>query len=268
MFGSAIWGSPGTGATTPTASVGVPLGSGIIMPAYRIAGITQRAMIGPSDDMYSEAIPEANRLLGSWNCNGHLIYNTLVLTFPLRSGEKMYSIGPGCDWDTPRPLYIKGANVLFPTTPVVRRGVQILDDEQWRAVTVQDIPGAPTYQIYYDGGLDSSGRGNVYIRFQPPDGYSLELYTWQALKTTFTDRDDVAVFPQGYEHALVYGLAKCLAALNPNLANMSAAAYVIADRALAALISFNTRSPRLHGDPALSGDDPGSGYGWLDGGIT
>jgi hypothetical protein len=264
MTGSAIWGSPGTG--TGGATVGVPLGAGIIMPAYRIAGITQRAMIVPSEDMYAEAIPELNRMLGSYSCDGHKIYTTAISDpFTLVEDQKIYTIGPGGDFDTDRPLFIRGANILFPTDPVVRRGVSILDDDQWRAIAVQDVPGAPPYALYYDGGMDSNGRGSIYLRFQPPAGYSLELYTWQSLQTTFVSADDVAVFPLGYEQALVYGLAKQLAALNPNMANMSPRSYEIADRALATLISLNTKAPRLANDPALTGPDGGPGYGWLSG---
>ncbi len=266
MFGSGLWGGSGAGSSSATA--GVPLGTGIIMPAYRIAGITQRAMIVPSDDMFSEAIPELNRLLGSYNCDGRKIYTTSIQTFTLTANLKIYTIGPGGDFATDRPLFIRGANLLFPTTPTVRRHIDILDDNQWRAIRVQDLSGAPPYQLYYDGGMDANGRGQIYLRFQPPAGYSLELYTWQRLQTTFASKDDVAVFPDGYEHALVYQLARGLAALNPNMANMSPQSYKIADQALATLISYNTRSPRLNPEAGLGADDYNSGgYGWLDGGI-
>jgi hypothetical protein len=264
-FGSAIFGSPGADGSNVT--VGVSL-TEIVMAAYRIAGITQRARIGPSDDMYAEAIPALSRMLGLYNCDGHKIYTTSISApFPFTPGQKVYTIGPGGDFDTDRPLFIRGANILFPTSPVVRRHVEILDDNQWRAIRVQDVPGAPPYALYYDGGLDSNGRGQIYLRFQPPAGYSLELYTWQRLQTSFSSRDDVAVFPDGYELALVYNLAKHLAALNPNMANMSPDAYRIADSSLATLISLNTRSPRINPEPALDSGDYGPGYGWLDGGI-
>jgi hypothetical protein len=262
--------SPGTfggpGGSTGSAAVAV---SSIVMPAYRIAGITQRAMITPSQDMYDEAIPELNRLLDSMSCDGRKIFKTAISDpFTLTADQKIYTIGPGGDFDTDRPIHIRGANILFPTDPVVRREVYILDVDQWRGISVQDVPGAPPYALYYDRGMDENGCGKIYLRFQPPAGYSLELYTWDALQSNFTDKDNVAVFPQGYLHALVYQLAKSLAALNPNMANMSPRAYQIADQALATLISLNTRSPRIQNDPALTGDDDGGdGYGWLDGGI-
>lgn len=265
QYASSLFGSEG-GGSGATATVGTPL-YGLIMPAYRIAGITQRAMIGPNDDMYNEAIPELNRMLGSWNCDGHKIYSTSIAQYALTASQKIYTIGPGGDLDGPRPLYIRGADCLFPTTPVVRRHIDLLDDDQWRRIPVQDIPGAPPFQAYYDGNYNLDGRGQIYLRFQPVAGYSLELYTWLALQSSFTDRSDVAIFPPGYEQALVYNLAKQLAALNPNMQNMSLAAYRIADSSLATLISLNSRSPKLVTESALEGYDPGPGYGWLDGGI-
>lgn len=243
--------------------------STIIMPAYRIAGITKRAMIVPSTDMYAEAIPELNRLLGSWNCDGHKIYDTgISAALPLTVGQKTYTIGPGGNFDVARPVCVVGANLLFPTSPVVRRQLDILDDDQWRAVRLQDLSGAPPYELYYDGGMDSNGRGQIYLRFQPPAGYSLELYTWHALKRDFSASTDIAVLPDGYEQALVYNLAKQLAALNPEDEHMSPKSYEIAESSLAILIALNSSAPRIACEPGLDGGgDYGGGYGWLDGGI-
>jgi len=262
--GGNVFGGPG-GANATTA--GIPI-SELVMPAYRIAGITQRARIVPSQDMYDEAIPALNRLAEEWGCDGHKVYSTAISApLPLTTGQKAYTIGPGGDLNVARPIYIRGANILLPTSPVVRRHVDIVDDDQWRSISVQDVPGAPPYQLYYDGNFDSNGRGQVYLRFQPPAGYSLELYTWQSLQSSFTNSADVALLPPGYAQALIYGLAKHLAARNPNMANMSPRSYELADQALQTLIVLNSKSPRIGCDPAIGGDDYGSGYGWLDGGI-
>lgn len=264
MFGAGLWGGAGTGSGS-TGSAGVPL-SNLIMPAYRKAGVTKWIGVTPSADMYAEAIPELNRMLAGWNLDGHRIYTTSISDpLPLNDGQKVYTIGPGGDFDIERPLSVRGANVLFPTTPAVRRPVHILDDDQWRAVRLQDVPGAPPYQLYYDGSFDEDGRGSVYLRFQPPAGYSLELYTWQALKSTFTDKGDIAVFPPGYEDALVNNLAVRLVQLNPALANPHPSLGEEAKASLQTLITYNTRSPRLTQDEALTGPDYGPGYGWLDG---
>jgi hypothetical protein len=163
-------------------------------------------------------------------------------------------------------MFVRGANILEPTNPVVRRSVSILDVDQWRAIGLQDVPGAPPHQMYYNAGYDGDGRGKIYLRFQPPAGYILELYTWLRLRTSFESKDDVALFPDGYSLAIVYNLAKHLAAMNPTEEAMSPRAYDIAESSLATLISLNTRSPRIEPEPGFASCDGGSGHGWLDGG--
>ncbi len=263
-FGSSLWGAGGASSST-AGTAGVPLSS-LIMPAYRIAGITQRAMIGPSPDMYAEAIPELNRLLGSWNCDGHKIYSTAISApFLLTAGVKTYTIGLTGAIAQARPVFIKGADLLYPTSPIVRQAIYVtMDSAEWQSIAVQDVTGAPPYLLYYDAAMDANGNGTIYLLFQPPAGYKLELYTWQALQSSFAVPTDVAVFPPGYEFAIVYNLAKSLAALNPNMANMSPESYAIARSSLATLISLNSKSPRMDCEPGLS-RETGSGYGWLNG---
>lgn len=262
-FGASLWGAGGTGSTAAT--VGVPLSS-LILPAYRIAGITKRAMIVPSQDMYDEAIPELNRMLASWNCDGHKIFTTSIATYPLTTGQKAYTIGPGGDFNADRPLFIKGATVLLPTSPVIRWPMDILDDDEWRSVEIQDISGAPPYELYYDGGLDTNGRGTISIRFQPPDGYTLELYTWQRLQANFSSSSDIAIFPDGYEAAIVDNLGLRLAKLNPHMAALGPTAVDDARRSLNAIMTLNQRSPKMATEPGLC-REYGHGRGWLDGNI-
>jgi hypothetical protein len=82
-YGSSVYsGGAGSGG-----AAGVPLGSGIIMPAYRIAGIIKREMLEPSADMYAESIPELNRLLGSYNCDGRKIFSTSIDEYTLTADQ-------------------------------------------------------------------------------------------------------------------------------------------------------------------------------------
>jgi hypothetical protein len=261
-FGSGLWGSGNSGSGNSGVSV-----QSLVMPALRIAGITKRPGITPNIDQMNEAIPALNRMLGSWNCDGHKIYTASIDAYPLTNGQKIYTIGLGGDFDNPRPLYIKDANILFPTSPVVRQPVDILDDDEWASIEIQDIPGAPPLALYYDGGLDSSGLGKIYVYFQPPDGYSLELYTWTALKTDFSAPTDVALFPPGYEHALVLNLAVHLASMYPEDSRMLPTVPGQAALAMQQVMTLNTNSPKIGTEPGMSPDYNGEAYPWLTGGI-
>ncbi len=229
----------------------------ILKPALRRAGITKLPGITPSTDQYGELIPEANRLLDMHNCNGHVIFNTKIEAFDLTSGQKQYSIGPGGDFNTARPISISEANFIFPGSPAIRIPVDIIDDEQWSKITMQDIAGAPPWWLYYDGSNDANGRGQIYIVGQPPSGYQLELFSWQALQANFTASTDVVTWPPGYEFFLETNLALCACALYPEQSTVAknALAYSLLEKqarqSLIALITFNSKSPVLRSEMAF-----------------
>lgn len=249
--------------------------SDLLTAALRVAGIIMRPNWVLSTDMAAELIPALNRMLGSWNIDGSKIFTSGIQTFPLTSGVKTYTIGPGGDFDTARPNYYSVANILYPTGPVVRQPVRILrNDDEWASIRVQDIPGAPAWVLYPDMAFPLT---TLYLYPQPPAGYTLELYTWQALSTYAAITDSVVV-PDGYEEAIVWNLGVRAAAMYPHDSKLSPDARDQARRSLRAVQQLNAKTPALCTDQALSGWGGGgsgsSGNGswndaapWLDGGI-
>lgn len=245
--GGGVFGGPG-GSGTPGSGVVL---ANLIQPAYRIAGIILAPGPFPGLDMYGEAIPEVNRIFGQWNIDGSMIYTSNIKAFPMVSGKKTYTIGGpglGADFDVPRPIYYKLANMIFPTDPPVRVPMAILDDEQWGSISLQDIDGAPAAVVYPDMAYPLT---TLYIAPQPNDGYQLELYTWQSVPFVQNSLD-VVTLPDGYERMIVYTLAEALAALNPTLQKMSQEAHVIARGCRDSVRQNNSRSPKLIAAPEYS----------------
>ncbi len=244
----------------------------LLKPMLRMAGITVLPGTTPNSDQYGELIPMVNRMLASHGLNGHLIYTSSIDAYSLVSGQKTYTIGPGGDFNAARPTFIKGATVLFPTSPVLRRELILLDDAQWRAVAIQDVPGAPPYEMYYDGGMSATGRANIYLRFQPPAGYSLELYTWTQLPT-FAATTDSVILPPGYEEFITYHGALRTVGLYPLESRLDGAQRAelqnLAALSLSRIVSLNSNSPALlYSDKVSRGQgDWVDGRGWLDGGL-
>lgn len=268
---SAWGGGPfGGGGGSGSAAVGVPL-STLLDPMLRIAGITTLPGTTPSDDQYGELVPMVNRMLGSYNLDGHKIFTAAINQFTLTSGQKSYTIGPGGEMDMERPLYIKEANVLLPTTPVVRWPVYVYDDDEWASISIQDLSGAPPYGLYYDGALDpDTGLATLSVIFQPTDGYILELYTWQRLMATFTAASDVAVFPDGYPEMIVQNGARRLVGMYPLDSkldgNQRTELKEMAAVSLRAVLTLNTQAPKITCDPALNtGGSNDYGRPWLAG---
>ncbi len=176
LFGGTLWGGGGSGGGSGT--VGVPLSS-LIEPMLRIAGITDYPGTQSNIDKLNEAVALINRLIGSWNLDGWKGFTSDIQgPFDLAVNQKIYTLGAGGDIDMPRPLFIKQIDVLYPTSPVLRRTLEMLDDQQWQSISIQDIAGAPPYQAYWDGGYDEDGLSKLYIRFQPPEGYKIEILVW------------------------------------------------------------------------------------------
>mgnify|MGYP001469285395 CR=1 FL=1 len=265
-FNNALWNSGTWGGTLGSGGGGVATNlAGLLTPALRIAGITKRPGIMAGVDQFTELIPAMNRMLASWSVDGHKIFTTSIATYSLVASQKIHTIGPGADFDAPRPLYIKSANILFPTSPVVRRPISIVDDDQWRTIRVQDIPGAPPTTLYYDSGLDDNGWASIYLKPQAPAGYSLELYTWQALKADFSDVNDAVILPPGYEDAIVYNFALKTASLYPHECKVDPIAHAEAQKTLQALMTLNSNCPVHRSEAAFVNRAGGGLYNYTSG---
>jgi len=277
-FGGVLWG--GGGSTNPV-TVGAPV-STLIMPAYRIAGISQRAMTVPSQDMFDEALPELNRMTGSWNCERPKIFTISISPlFPLDSGTKIFNVGSGAvptvvngvqygAFDMPRPQAIQNGVIAITTAnPIVRLDPMYqMNDQEWAMIALQDIPNAIPQAFYYDGSYDpTTGWGLIYLYPQTTGGYSVEWYTWQAVPT-FSSKDDSVALPPGYEEAIVFNLAKRLAALNPNMQNMQPRSYEIAQQSLAAIEHKNLPQPIMKSDFPGTGSRGAGHFNWLSGEVN
>lgn len=262
-FGTSLW----DGDTANPTSVGVAL-SGLLNAALRKAGITKRPGITPGVDETDELIAELNRMLGHYNLDGHRIYSSAIVQYSLTASQKVYTIGPGGDMDGVRPNWIASADIIFPTTPQIRYTVRVTTDVlEWESLTVQDIPGAPTWFLYYDRNYDANGLASIYIFPQPPAGYLIELSQWLRLTTTFASISDLVVLPDGYEDLIVNNLAVRAASLYPLEAKIDPLTVILARETLQAVITLNTTMPRIGTEPGLARGDRSEPYPWLTGGI-
>ncbi len=227
--------------------------SDLMRPALRMAGITLRPGIIPSTDQFAELIPEVNRMLQSWNCDGQKIFSTSIEQFTLVDGQKIYSIGPGGDFDTTRPQFIRDANLIFPTNPQLRTPLKLLDEHEWSLIRMQDIGNSLPWCLFYNPTYGATGRGTIYMAFQPPEGYLLELYTWKLLGNDFTAITDLVILPDGYNDAIVTNLAIRAASLYPTMATIGPDTRKLAANALDRLQTLNTVCPTLRSEAEYLG---------------
>jgi len=120
MFGGILWGGGGGSQVTG----GTPA-KDLIYHALRLAGVTQVPDRTPSAPQYSDGLRGFQRMLQSWNRRVRdQIASLRSDLYPLSAQVESYTLGPGGDWDAPRPQKISMANFLLPTEPVITRSLQ------------------------------------------------------------------------------------------------------------------------------------------------
>jgi hypothetical protein len=232
----------------------------LLKHALRRGGITQLPGTTPSTDQYAELIPEVNWMIASWNLDGHKIYTTSIAQYPMVANKRTYTIGPTGDFVAPRPISIIQANVVvLGTTPYLHIPMRLLSDVEFantalapQSATVGGIPASWPWALYNDGGFPNS---TLYTYGYPTQVNNIELYTWDALKTDFTSITDAAVFPPGYEAAIIANLALKVNVLYPHDSKLTGAQCEMlvreARQTLEAVTVLNTECPNI----AINGGD-------------
>jgi hypothetical protein len=239
----------------------IVLGTGILNPAFRIAGVTQRPMRTPSPDQYAEGITILNRMLGSWDIDPLDIFTYKITLYALTANQISYQFGVGAA-DFPAaaaPIAITQANVILPGTPLLRYPLTITDKAGWAQIVLQAIPGGIPNLIYPDFGYPIC---TLYIYPQAEAGYQLELYTPQTLPV-FSLVTDTVVLPMGYEEAIVTNLALKIAKSFRTQTTITPAMVTDAARSLAYIQSRNAPVPKLRNDAANLTPPRGAGdWNW------
>jgi len=219
----------------------IQLGTGLLYPALRKAGITLGPGRTPSPAQFQDAIEECNRLLGNLNCDPYWIYSQDILTFPL-TGKTSYTIGidpagalPPADWAVQAPQAITFANYLTGSPPV-RSPVDVLTPQVWASIPVVQMNWLSA--IYYDRHYPIA---NIYL-YGPTSSGSLELFTWHQVSVA-QGLTDVVVLPPGYDDAIVLNLA-CRLAPHFQLA-VSPDVQLQARESLMRVLSLNAPKPLL-----------------------
>lgn len=237
-----------------------------------------RAGQGPSTEVLGDIFVAANQLIDSWLIDQLLVYAYVPNQYTLNGTSITYTIGPvGADFTAPRPTGIQDANIILNTTsPVVRQAVSIINVDQWASIRVQNLQPAIPLVLYYDANFNPTlGYGSINLWPGPQASYILEIYTWQQL-TAFADQTTPIKFPPAYAQAL----RKCLAvAIAPMMLLYGKENGIIgsaidkalplvkeqARLAMAALRSYNAKTPVLSLDPAFDAVTNRTGFNYMTG---
>lgn len=187
------------------------------------------------------------------------------------------TIGLGGDWDTPRPVWIDRAGVIYTagSTPQPELAMRVLTVKEWAEITVKGITSTLSRALIYDQNYTSGGFGHIYLYPVPSASFRVVLYNPEAVEEFATDANGnpdftVAIaLPPGYRMMLISNLAKILCI---GVKTIDADLRDLADNSLAEVKMSNV----VQTMDALSCDaasrqgegNRNSGWDWISGGFN
>ncbi len=186
------------------------------------------------------------------------------------------TIGSGATWDTPRPLWIDRAGVIYTagSTPRPELAMHVFTTEEWARVMVKGVTSTLPRSLFYDRLFNASGYGNLYMYPVPSASCQIVLYVPVAVSEFPRDTDGNPIYttavsaPAGYRSMYISHLAAimCLGvvAISDDLREHKAEsmARVKASNVVTHMDALSCD------DGVLQGDHRGGTWDWINGGFA
>lgn len=231
----------------------------LITRSLRSLGVLASGEV-PTASEAQDALDALNDMIEGWRNERLMAIALLPKRFTLVAGKKIYTIGDGGDFDTPRPLKIEKMQLIYQQdSPLpLTLPLEIVDVDYYNNFVVPDTTSTIPQWVYID---DAFPLRSIYFYTVPSIVSFVDIYTPTILESLDTLDTDVEL-PQGYSRALRYNLALEVAddyAMTPS-ANLvqkanSAKAWIKSQN--------NDYTPLLGVDPAVASQP--SGFNWLTG---
>lgn len=170
-------------------------GRELVTKALRKAGIITRGET-PAAEEVNDLIDDLNMLLGSWLNSSTLVPYRVLESFDLTSAIE-YTIGPGQDFDTVKPLKIVKAYVESEYDYPVKE----ISEEAYANITDKDTLGRP-YYLSFDNAYP---HATIKLFPKPDQPYKLFILSEKPLSEL--DLDTEVTLPPGWDKALIENLA-------------------------------------------------------------
>jgi hypothetical protein len=186
------------------------------------------------------------------------------------------TIGSGATWDTPRPVWIDYAGVIYTAggTPRPELPMRVFTVKEWKEITVKGITSTLSRALIYDQDYSAAGYGAIYLYPVPSASFQVVLYVPQAIDQFPLNEDDVPDYttviamPPGYRPFLISNLAMIVGLgvtpISDDLKNH-------AERTLHAVMASNVvqhMDPLSCEDAVLQTDNRGVPFNWINGNIN
>ena len=194
--------------------------SKIIILALKDAGVLGNGQT-PSDDDTQTAFDTLMHMIALWRTNDLEVYCHRNISVPMTASQT-YTIGPGGDVDTERPVAVEQAIYIDSpnTTSYPLSLIPTLED--WQRISVKQLNGNIPDAIHYE---TTFPLGTLYVWPQPSGG-QIELTVKQPFPLYESVGDDLKLPPE-YFAPLRFNLAKWICAsfgspLRPDISQLAA----------------------------------------------
>jgi hypothetical protein len=190
--------------TTATIVYATP--SELIVTALQLIGVVGFGMAASSREI-ADGLIHLNLMLDQWSVARENISVRREDVFSLVVGQSTYYIGKGAvDFDTERPIKIESAFYRDSNNSDFELDVT-MQEKDYSEIVLKNVTGSATRLFY----KPSYPFGVIQFDYAPDNAYSLYIKSWKpfAKITDPADQTQLA-FPDGFEAALTYNLAKRL----------------------------------------------------------
>lgn len=216
----------------------------------------------PTASESQDALCALNTMIDSWKTERLMVYAILPQVFNLVAQQKVYTLGPGGNWNTERPVGIDSMYLQYTDAnsgpPPLNLLVELYNQDQYNAIIVPNTTTTIPNAAYID---DAFPMRNVYLWPIPQVPYAINLFTW-SLVDGFAAITSPISLPPGYERALRFNLALELAPEYGLTPSETVAAGALTSKAV---IKRNNIKPLYMAcDPGVIRQPEGS-FNWLTG---
>lgn len=175
----------------------------IVTEALREIGAIA-AIEQPSASQAAVGLVRLQGLVDSWAADEFANPFLTRLQHTLAAGTQEYTIGAEGEFDTARPVWIVGVNVVTPQSdPIEETPLSRLDDDGYANTPIKATTGAILTAFYYNGTVP---RGTLFFYPNLTVANDVVIYVLTSLAVPTSLSDDL-VGPPGYQDALIYELA-------------------------------------------------------------
>ena len=180
-------------------------GADIVTQSLKTAGVLGVGQAASGEDT-SDALAMLNDIIGQWNRKRWLVYHLLDTAFT-STGAQSYTVGPGGNFNIPRPDRLEGAyfrQLVSGSPNLVDYPLDLLESrEDYSRIRLKTLTTWPQV-AFYDAAYPT---GSVYVYPEPQAGlFEIHILTKDVLGSIATLQQAVSLPPE-YMAALKFNLA-------------------------------------------------------------